>query len=347
MTAIEWTDVSWNPTRGCTRVSAGCDNCYAIRQARRQDRPGGAYEGLTRRRKKDGKLDWSGRVRFVADALVKPLRWREPRHVFVNSMSDLFHPSLTNEQIAAVFGVMAVSGRHTFQVLTKQATRMRQWFEWLSEAGDPTWRIRECIDYAAQMLPPPKSDRELEKMTRHGEAWPLPNVWIGVSAEDQQRADERVPELIQTPATVRFISAEPLLGRVHLAPWLQSAVQGPQGDWPLNERGWFRRIDWVIVGGESGLGARPYHREWAQRIVEECRAAGTACFHKQMGAHVVDRNDVGFDGENDDVWPENTDTMLLERFQGADCRVLLKHRKGADMSEWPEALRIRQYPEVA
>ncbi len=146
MTKIEWTDATWNPVRGCSRVSPGCQHCYAERMARRSDRPGGAYEGLTVLAH-DGPR-WNGKVRLVPEKLDEPLRWRKPRMVFVNSMSDLFHEDIPNEFIAAVFGVMAASPQHTFQVLTKRAERMRDWFQWVKqEAGDcnPSVADTACI----------------------------------------------------------------------------------------------------------------------------------------------------------------------------------------------------------
>lgn len=143
-TEIEWTDATWNPVRGCSRVSPGCDNCYAMHVAHRFSGPGMPYEGLTVLRK--GKTDWAGIARFVPDHLSDPLRWTKPRHVFVNSVSDLFHHTVSNEQIAAVFGVMAASPRHTFQVLTKRPERMVEWFEQL--AADPMMEIAGAADQA-------------------------------------------------------------------------------------------------------------------------------------------------------------------------------------------------------
>lgn len=216
---IEWTDTTWNPVRGCSRVSPGCDNCYAMRQAHRfnheaQDgarRGLGAYDGLTTIRR--GKVDWSGRVRLVPEMLGAPLRWRKPRRVFVNSMSDLFHESLSDEQIAAVFGAMACCSRHTFQVLTKRAKRMREWIGWADGHRDTIHHAFSVATGRAGMRP---------------WDWPLPNVWLGVSAEDQQRADERIPDLLATPAAVRFVSAEPLLGPIDLSRWLGGIDGNPE-----------------------------------------------------------------------------------------------------------------------
>lgn len=293
MSAIEWTDTTWNPVRGCSRVSPGCDHCYAMRQARRFDRPGGAYEGLTRVGSRG--VDWSGRVRLVPEMLDQPLRWRRPRRVFVNSMSDLFHEALSLEDIGRVFGIMADAPRHTFQILTKRARRMREALIAIEDAVDPE---------------------------RHGYSWPLPNVWLGVSAEDQQRADERIPELLQAPAVVRFVSAEPLLGPIDF-----EGTPGPDGvgiDYPEG-------LDWVIVGGESGPGARPCDVAWIRSIVRQCREAGVACFVKQLGARPV--------SDADDDRRHCGDMTLPSPF-----RMLLQSRKGGDPGEWPEDLRVREFP---
>ncbi|HEX2677999.1 MAG TPA: DUF5131 family protein, partial [Polyangiales bacterium] len=155
-TAIEWTDTVWNPVRGCARVSPGCESCYAERQAHRFSNPGGPYEGLTVLGKHGPR--WSGRARFVPETLDAPLRWRKPRRIFVNSMSDLFHHDITNEQIAAVFGVMAACPQHTFQVLTKRAERLPEWFRWVDEVPNagadpekPAWRWLRCVHQAQEL----------------------------------------------------------------------------------------------------------------------------------------------------------------------------------------------------
>jgi len=205
-TGISWTDATWNPVRGCSRVSEGCRNCYAERVAARFSGPGQPYEDLADRERKGSK--WTGVVRLIPAHLADPLRWRRPRRIFVNSMSDLFHESLTNEEIAAVFGVMAAAPQHTFQVLTKRARRMREWFEWIGTANLDWLRT-----YAQRALDPTFTKRYVDR----GTTWPLPNVWIGVSVENQEAADERIPDLVRTPAAVRFLSCEPLLGPVVIA----------------------------------------------------------------------------------------------------------------------------------
>ena len=323
-TPIQWTDKTWNPVRGCSRVSTGCDSCYAMGQAHRFAGPGQPYEGLTTIRK--GKVDWSGEARFIPSALAEPLSWRKPQRVFVNSMSDLFHHSVTNEEIAAVFGVMAACPHLTFQVLTKRAERMREWFAWANEArglagGDG--EVRRCMGLAFT---------KGATWTRHVEypVWPLPNVHLGVSCEDQQRADERIPHLIQTPAAVRFVSAEPLLGRIDL-----DAIQIPGAREGLRCSALRRAhddrfgssdilLDWVIVGGESGTGARPCNAEDIRSIVRQCTEAGVPVFVKQLGRF---------------AYSDKGGRSFAEDLRGQD-------RKGGDPAEWPEDLRVRQFPEA-
>lgn len=308
MTSIEWTDVTWNPVRGCSRVSAGCQACYAEGVARRFAGPGQPYEGLVRIGK-DGKpkAQWNGEVRFVAEHLADPLRWKKPRRVFVNSMSDLFHEALPFEQIAAVFGVMSSAPRHTFQVLTKRPERAQSFFDWLRHPGaaDPH---ATCVWHAMAMTqwrPAGAYDHEWPAPLGGG-TWPLPNVWLGVSVEDQRTADERIPVLLSLPAAVRWVSYEPALGPVDFSRFM----------WPVF-------LDWIVVGGESGPGARVCDLSWVRWTIEQCREAGTPAFVKQLGA--VPR------GPRVGAWNE-----LLQ----------LRHRKGGDMSEWPEDLRVREWPEV-
>jgi len=282
-TGISWTDATWNPIRGCSRVSAGCVNCYAERTAARFAGPGMPYAGLI---KMTGRGDprWSGVVRMVPDHLADPLRWRKPRRIFVNSMSDLFHDALTNEQIAAVFGVMAAAPHHTFQVLTKRARRMREWFAWLDDAsadfGPPRAEVcgihavNHCVDIDSAGLP---------------HVWPLPNVWLGVSVENQAAADERIPELLKTPAVVRFLSCEPLIGplvlNAHLwrEPTNAELSKHLDGPGPRSAALSVRRRDlhWIIAGCESGRGARPCDVAWLRSLRDHSDRAGVAFFLKQ------------------------------------------------------------------
>lgn len=280
-TAIGWTDETWNPIRGCTQVSPGCANCYAKHQAARIVRMNKGkpckYDGLVRFTKR-GEPTWTGRVAFDSETLAAPLRWRTPRRVFVNSMSDLFHESLTNEQIAAVFGVMAAAPRHTFQVLTKRAERMRAWFEWAGRLN-----LDDLQRLAIRAILGPGRCR----VTR-GTTWPLENVWLGVSVENQDAADERIPLLLQTPAAVRFLSCEPLLGRLDIAKWMPlvfrvGVAPNPDGTpFALPAHGGGPGLNWVISGCESGPLARAADDDWFEVIEEQCRAAGVPHFLKQQ-----------------------------------------------------------------
>lgn len=286
MTTIEWTDVTWNPVRGCSRVSLGCDSCYAMRFAHRFSGRGGRYEGLTRIGKRG--VDWAGMARLVPDQLDAPLRWRKPRRVFVNSMSDLFHESLSDEDILAVFDVMRQCPQHTFQILTKRAERMR----------DVCSRMRfdgAGADGMGLMWLAPTGDANDGYRIMGGNGCTgMPWVWLGVSAEDQQRANERIPHLLATPAAVRFVSVEPMLGPVDLSvvPRTDDAYLRMKGERgvvrddaePDDYTYWLKRtaLQWVICGSESGNGARPMQIAWAESLRDQCAAAGVAFFTKQI-----------------------------------------------------------------
>lgn len=353
-TTIEWTDKTWNPVRGCNRVSPGCDNCYAMRVAHRFSGEGkaslfvgddakmpGPYHGLTTIRK--GKVDWAGVARFVPEQLGAPLHWKKPRRIFVNSMSDLFHHSVTNEQIAAVFGVMAACPQHTFQVLTKRPERMAEWVAWaMTSARDCNLGIVEFLmTHSDRVGSVSTIDVRVDfRFVR----FPLPNVWLGVSAENQDTANERIPLLLKVPSAVRFVSAEPLLGPIDFSVEYFTAKLGK---YPFpNLEGKHRTklidlVDWVIVGGESGPGARPCDVEWIRSIVRQCAAAATACFVKQLGAtfYVPDGEPLG---DINSGWSAYACSGLYN-----DRLTRLEDRKGGDVSEWAHDLRVRQMPAVA
>lgn len=274
-TPIEWTHrpgtrgETWNPVTGCT-------NCYAMKMAGRIERMGGAahYAGTTKR--VNGKDVWTGKVHAAPDhILTLPLRWKKPRTIFVNSMSDLFHEGLPDETINRIFAVMSQCPQHTFIVLTKRAGRMREYL------------TRKMLEYRliASVI-------ELPFLPPSPGPWPhlpLPNVWLGVSVEDQRRADERIPDLLATPAAIRWISAEPLLGQFGLRCISYTAsdrgfVDALTGETQHAEtRALYpdrypptNRIDWVVAGGESGPGARPMHPEWARSLRDQCAEASCA-----------------------------------------------------------------------
>jgi protein gp37 len=326
-TGIQWTDATWNPIRGCSRVSEGCRNCYAESVAKRFSGPGQAYEGLVRIGA-DGKpkAEWNGTVRFVEEHLLDPLKWRKPRRIFVNSMSDLFHPDVTDEVLDRIFAVMASCGRHTFQILTKRPERMREYLQRVSDRAPaagvdyesrmrahfekykdnfqegyslpspPTPELRAiydsaCLQEQRKLLPDGTTlwDKGFSGGEYHWRSWPLPNVWLGVSAENQAAADKRIPLLLQVPAAVRFVSLEPLLGPIRLASANENT--GKWDDWidPKQSHSprMQRTLDWVIVGGESGTGPgiRPMHPDWVRAIRDECVAAGVPLFFKQWGEY--------------------------------------------------------------
>lgn len=239
-TSIEWTDSSWNPVTGCDEVSPGCDHCYAKTFAERwRGTPGHHFErGFD--------------VVLRPERLDQPLRWRKPRRIFVNSMSDLFHKDVPDEYIARVFAVMACAPRHTFQVLTKRHGRMR------SLLTSPDFRSLVDLELGGD------GAHRIEDWQ-----WPLPNVWLGVSVENQQWANIRIPALLDTPAAVRFLSCEPLLGPVSL--FANTRIDTGT------------LVDWVIVGGESGPGARPMHPAWARGLRNECVEHDIPFLFKQRG----------------------------------------------------------------
>ncbi len=250
MSKIEWTDETWNPVTGCTKISAGCKNCYAADIANRF---------------------WGDRkfsdVQFHPERLEQPLRWRKPRMVFVNSMSDLFHESVSFDDILRVFMVMRQAKAHTFQILTKRPDRMRLF-------------IQEWYPHAEAL-----ANMSLSQQS------PPSNVWLGVTCENQKAADERIPLLLSTPASVRFVSFEPLLERISLHSLHQ-----------------FQNIDWGIVGGESGPKARKCAIEWIEDLVERHSDYGVACFVKQLGSKPTLAGETyPVQGKGGDIgqWPES------------------------------------------
>lgn len=243
-TNIEWTDETWNPVRGCTRVSEGCRNCYAERIAARfsndytRSNPG-VFERFAQRTPSGPR--WTGRVELIESKLTEPLHWRKPKRIFVNSMSDLFHEALSHKDRVRVFSKMREAPQHIYQILTKRGQVMRDFGEW--------W----CMQHVEPQMPS--------------------NWWFGVSVEDQKTADERIPLLLQTPAAVRFVSYEPALGAVDFKRWICYTA-------PLSQHTF---LDWIIAGGESGPGARPTHPQWFRFVRDQCQTAGVAFFFKQWG----------------------------------------------------------------
>lgn len=311
-TEIAWCDATWNPTSGCTRVSEGCRHCYIDRTPPFRMNGRKFVNGTTG-------------VQLHPDRLDQPLKWKRPRRIFVNSLSDLFHEDVPSDFIQACFTTMAAARQHTFQILTKRPQRMRRALQQWHKEG---------------------------LVFREGWGSSLPNVWIGVSIEDQATANERIPLLLETPAFVRFVSAEPLLGPVDLTRIDGAALDPEAKGIHLNaltggcetETPW--HLNWVIAGGESGPGARPCDVAWIRSIKDQCKAAGVPVFIKQMGGYVVDLNDAGFEGDESTAWPMDTDVSDRDNewdYQGARIRIRLNDRKGGDWNEWPADLRVREY----
>ncbi|MFJ1827409.1 DUF5131 family protein [Streptomyces sp. NPDC088178] len=295
-TGIEWTEQTWNPTTGCDRISPGCDNCYALTMAKRLKGMGST------KYQTDGNPKTSGPgfgFATHASAITEPLRWKKPRKVFVNSMSDLFHAGNPDANLHLIFGVMAATPQHTYQVLSKRHGRMR------SLLNDP--QFSHMVRHRAEGYGRPPVA---------GWTWPLPNVWLGVSVENQKWADIRIKALAQTPAAVRFLSCEPLIGPVRLN---RGHAYCPTHDFP----GGFCSgpcpdlilPDWIIIGGESGPGARPFEPLWAADLIDDARLAGSAPFVKQLGSAWARENNA-------------SDT------------------KGGKPADWPEHLRVREYPDT-
>lgn len=293
---IEWTQDTWNPIAGCSVHSPGCKNCYAMRRVapRLAANPATPHYAGTVMPSKAGPV-FTGVVNLAGDAvLMKPLRWKKPRMIFVNSTSDLFHENVPDAWIDRIFAVMALAPQHTFQVLTKRAARMREYMTDSRAARRVYSIVCDMVleGQAEGVLIAPGID---PSFAPHGrriflDQWPLPNVWLGVSAEDQTRADERIPHLLATPAAVLFVSAEPLLGPIDfnrfsppigsdldLALRLSEKYGAPPRDRHLGG------INWVIVGGETGSTDRPTHPAWVRSIRDQCATAKVPFFFKQWG----------------------------------------------------------------
>lgn len=275
-TKIEWADRVWNPVTGCTKISQGCKNCYAERMANRF---------------------WGERkftdVQCHEDRLAMPLHWRKPQRVFVNSVSDLFHPAVPFEFVAQIFFVMQTNPIHTFQILTKRPERM--------------------YDFSVNFLPKQWGEPVLHP------ALPAPNVWLGVSAENQETADERIPILLQTPAAVRFVSVEPMLGPVNLRNYLPHFCSDC-GVWHssmtcFRDEGnpkstMIDKLNWVICGCESGPGARPFSDNWARSLKNQCVSAGVPFFFKQgrdLNGKIIKMPELGWKGRVWDQYPRRED----------------------------------------
>jgi protein gp37 len=322
-TGIQWTDATWNPVTGCTKVSQGCKHCYAEREWKRLAAPREKANRYTGRAFTD--------VQCHEDLLELPLRWKKPRRIFVNSMSDLFHEDVPDHFIRKVIVTMECAPHHSFQVLTKRPERMRR--------------------LIAQWV---------------GGGSPIPHVWLGVSVEDQATADERIPLLLQTPAAVRWVSAEPLLGPLRLdRPLIGSQAPREPVDtaklWlePQALRGVGQaRLDWVVTGGESGPHARPCNVAWLRDIVRQCRAVAVPVYVKQLGSQTRERccqnapeiigpllsRQTREAGDEGVCVSYEADEQALPCNDSGVCCAMLIDRKGGDPAEWPDDLRVREWP---
>jgi protein gp37 len=294
-TGISWTDETWNPFAGCSKISAGCANCYAIGQSYRNAAMGEklaaegknagrleAYQGLTT--KKGDRVEWTGEVHFIPEALEVPLKWRAPRRVFVNSMSDLFHESIDAKRIDEVFAVMALTPHLTYQILTKRPGHMKEFMD--SRQLKPLPFRAALATSGGLSVSAVQDARRVRLVNDKDLSIALSNVHLGVTIENQKAADERIPLLKRTPAALRFLSCEPLLEPIDL--------------------GKLTGIDWVIVGGESGPRSRDCNIKWIESIVNQCRSQGVAVWVKQLGDRCL-----GFEygykgkGTNPEEWPES------------------------------------------
>jgi protein gp37 len=262
-TSISWTNETWNPLVGCSKLSLGCQKCYAADAAK-----SARLQQFSQYQKVK---EWDGTIEFVESQLLKPLSWRSPKMIFVCSMSDIFHANVKDEWLDQIFAIMAIAHQHTFQILTKRPERMQKFL---------------------------------------GGRTPLPNVWLGVSVENQKAADDRIPLLLTTPAAVRFLSCEPLLEAIDLNQRFRTSNNG-------YELTWLDYLNWIIIGGESGSNARICSINWIRSIVQQCQPTNVAVFVKQLGSKPIDPPQ---------LW------------------LNLKDRKGGNIDEFPEDLRIRQFP---
>jgi protein gp37 len=332
---IAYLDATWNPlAMRCDRVLAGCANCWHLPLANRM-----AHNPVI---SAAARAAYAGGAPYLDERkLTLPLHWKKPRRMGVQFVSDLFHENVPDEWIDRVFAVMALADWHTYLILTKRPERMAEYFTSNSDARIDT--ITMAI-HELRASDPERYDRAVSEWMNRGFCdgkgpLPLPNVLLGTSVENQQAADERIPHLLATPAAVRFLSMEPLLGAVnlHVASDFSGSGHGPSWMLPIpsGAGGMTKTINWVVVGGESGPKARPCELQWIRNIVKQCQDASVPVFVKQLGAR-----------------PSGTPCVKSEPLGDGLVRTMrelaeveaIRHSKGADMTEWPEDLRVQQFP---
>ena len=301
MTKIEWTNETWNPIIGCNKVSLGCDNCYAEKMAYRlMHMPYGAdYQFVL---SDNGKSDpekyknlpkWNGETHFQKSQLDNPLKWKKPRMIFVVSMGDLFHESIPFEWIDKVFEVIFQTPQHTYQILTKRPERMKKYFEHQNEL------LKDLGGYS-----------------------PPPFIWLGVTAENQEQANKRIPILLEIPAAIRFVSIEPMLSKIDIQKYLTPGADGL----PEEVERYHDWIDWVICGGESGSKARPMHPDWTRSLRDQCKKIGTPFFFKQWGEYTPNNSNtkwyknIGI-SEDGGLFNKEID---LDAWQGRNFKLMFK-----------------------
>jgi protein gp37 len=311
-TKIEWCTETWNPIAGCTKVSPGCDHCYAERMANRlanialKDDHHGEYfrvDGIGKYAMVTLDDKWNGKTFFDESQIVKPFRWKVPRKIFVISMGDLFHESVVFADIDQVITVIAMNPQHTFLVLTKRPDRMKRYFENRLDPWDylkiHAYNLSEYLIngkmpegwmWDPQYLDDGEGGYDKDSELIWEGAWPLKNLWLGVTAENQEYANKRIPILLQIPAIKRFVSVEPMLGPIDF-------YEPQMGNEHYNTLKGFGdisggnghfggpKLDWVICGGESGPGARPLHPDWVRSIRDQCKEANVPFFFKQWGMY--------------------------------------------------------------
>lgn len=334
MSTIEWTDRTLNPLVGCYHASAGCKNCYAEAASKTgRLQQFSQYHGVV-----NEQGHWTGKINFVPEQLEKLFKFRKPTRVFMPSMSDPFHPAVKEEWLDQIFAAIALNPQVTVQMLTKRPERMLEYISSLRgvKLRSGLIRLRNQLEGI--------QDARYTELTE--DLLPLKNLYLGVSVENQKAADDRIPLLLQTPSALRFLSVEPLLEAVDLT---KRQLNGNQYNYLLNSwnpcgggaRGATAggliaasqsKIDWVIVGGESGPGARPFYLDWARSLIQQCQSANVPIFMKQLGSNVWDK------------CPPPAHLAELGLIDESYCQLKLRDRKGESPNEWPDYLRVREFP---